>query len=190
MTQTRLASLEEIQVAIWSAMVRATKDKHHAWRTPVLATVASHGADARTVVLREVDAQTRELRFFSDARAEKVAQLQTQARATLLMWSPQLSWQLRLRVNVSVQTEGLAVSSRWARLRLSPAAQDYLAPLAPGSVFRTPGGAPEPATQVSEERHHFALLTACVLAMDWLELHASGHRRAMFDEQGARWLVP
>jgi hypothetical protein len=29
-----------------------------------------------------------------------------------------------------------------------------------------------------------------VAAVDWLELHADGHRRAAFDDQGARWLVP
>jgi pyridoxamine 5'-phosphate oxidase len=186
----QLQSLSEIQAALWQEMRRAAQDKHHAWRTPALASVGPQGADARTVVLREVDAQTQELRFFSDARAEKIAQLQAQPQATVLMWSPQLSWQLRLRVQMSVQTEGLAVSSRWARLRLSPAAQDYLAPLAPGSACQTPGGAPEPATQVSEQRHYFALLTAQVLAIDWLELHASGHRRAVLDEAGSRWLVP
>jgi len=32
--------------------------------------------------------------------------------------------------------------------------------------------------------------TAQVLAIDWLELHAQGHRRAVFDESGARWVQP
>jgi pyridoxamine 5'-phosphate oxidase len=190
MSKPQLATLPEILTAVWQTLSRASHDKHHTWRTPALATVGPLGADARTVVLREVDTQTQELRFFSDSRAEKIAQLQAQPQALLLMWSPQISWQLRLRAKITVQTEGLAVSSRWARLRLSPAAQDYLAPLAPGSLCQTPGGSPEPATQISEQRHYFALLTAQVLAIDWLELHASGHRRAMFDEQGARWLVP
>jgi hypothetical protein len=29
-----------------------------------------------------------------------------------------------------------------------------------------------------------------VEAVDWLELHAEGHRRALFDAQGARWVAP
>ena len=31
------------------------------------------------------------------------------------------------------------------------------------------------------ERAHFALVEAAVEAIDWLELHAQGHRRAAFD---------
>jgi hypothetical protein len=34
------------------------------------------------------------------------------------------------------------------------------------------------------------VVTAQVTAVDWLELHAEGHRRARFDQQGARWLAP
>jgi pyridoxamine 5'-phosphate oxidase len=190
MTQPRLQSLQEIHTALWSELSRAASDPKHAWRTPALATVGTDGVDARTVVLREVDAGSQTLLFFSDARAAKVGQLQNQPAATLLMWSAKLSWQLRLRVVVDVQTDGLAVSSRWARLKASPAAQDYLAPLAPGSLWQAPGGAPEPAMQLSDERTHFAVLTARASSIDWLELHASGHRRARFDDQGARWLVP
>jgi len=84
-----------------------------------------------------------------------------------------------------VQDEGLAVASRWARLKQSPAAQDYLSPMAPGSPLDAPARG-----RVVPERGHFALVTARVLAIDWLELHANGHRRAGFDAAGGRWLVP
>ena len=40
------------------------------------------------------------------------------------------------------------------------------------------------------ERAHFALIEATVDSIDWLELHAQGHRRAAFDAAGARWLQP
>ena len=187
-----LAELHDINAAIWQELTRAPRDKHHDWRTPVLATVHADSADARTVVLREVDAAAQTLLFFSDARAGKVAQLRLRPHGTLVMWSARLSWQLRLRVNLTAQTEGLAVASRWARLSLSPAAQDYLAPRAPGSVLGQvdqpePGAGP-PSSQPA--RGHFAVLTAKVLTIDWLELRASGHRRAQFDGQGARWLQP
>jgi pyridoxamine 5'-phosphate oxidase len=99
-----------------------------------------------------------------------------------VMWSPVLGWQLRLAVSLQVETSGLAVSSRWARLKISPAAQDYLAPRAPGAAIST---APE-----RESRAHFAVVTAQVQSMDWLSLDPSGHRRAIFDQQGARWVQP
>jgi pyridoxamine 5'-phosphate oxidase len=60
------------------------------------------------------------------------------AAGTLLAWSERLGWQLRLRVALAVETEGLGVSSRWARLKMSPAAHDYLSPLPPGAPRRWP----------------------------------------------------
>jgi pyridoxamine 5'-phosphate oxidase len=184
-----LASLAEIQASLWQELARAANDKHHDWRTPVLATVDGDAADARTVVLREVDVAGQALLFFSDSRAGKLAQVQTHPLGTVVMWSARLSWQLRLRVRLFAQTDGLAVASRWARLSLSPAAQDYLAPQAPGSVLAHPTPR-SPLANAPLERGHFAVLTAQVLGVDWLELRASGHRRARFDAEGARWLEP
>lgn len=186
-----LDSLAAVRTALWQELARAAHDKHHEWRTPVLATVDGDAADARTVVLREVDAESSALLIFSDARAAKLAQLQAHPVGTLVMWSRRLSWQLRLRVQLSAQTEGLAVASRWARLKLSAAAQDYLSPLAPGQAIAGPETEAPPATALpAADRGHFALLQARVLSADWLELHAGGHRRARFDAEGARWLVP
>jgi len=181
----RLADLSEINAALWRELGRAPLDRHHEWRSPVLATVAGDRADARTVVLRETDADARELRLFTDARAGKVQQIAQHPHGTLAMWSRRLKWQLRVQVLLTVQSEGLGVASRWAKLKNSPAAQDYLNPLPPGSVLDTTA----PGREVPE-RGHFAIVVCSVVAIDWLELHAEGHRRAAFDAAGGRWLVP
>lgn len=196
MSPPRPATLAELHTALWQELTRAPRDKHHEWRTPVLATLDGDAADARTVVLREVDAETATLMFFSDARAGKLAQVRAAPLGTLVLWSRRLSWQLRLRVVLSADTDGLAVATRWAQLRLSPAAQDYLSPLSPG--VETLGDAVSDAVPENDagvrsappERGHFAVLRARVLSTDWLELHRDGHRRARFDADGARWLVP
>jgi hypothetical protein len=175
--------LAALRARLWDELAAAATDKSHAWRTPVLATSAGPaGADARVVVLREVDAAGRALIFFTDARSPKAAQIATHPHGVLVMWSAALGWQLRLTVRLDLETSGLAVSSRWARLKMTPAAQDYLAPRAPGLALTS---APE-----RETRGHFAVVTAHVASMDWLELDAAGHRRALFDEQGARWVQP
>jgi hypothetical protein len=46
------------------------------------------------------------------------------------------------------------------------------------------------ATPAPLEHHHFAVLTAQVTVVDWLELGAPRHRRARFDAKGAAWLAP
>lgn len=177
---------------LWAELLRAAATRGHPWRQPVLATTcARRGAQARTVVLREVDPATRTLWLYTDLRSPKVAQLDADPRAQLVCWSPALGWQLRLSVEIGCETEGLDVTSRWATLRHTRAAQDYLSPLAPGSVLPADGaGTP----RVGAVRGAFAMLQARVLEMDWLALDPQGHRRAVFDFRDdmptACWLVP
>jgi hypothetical protein len=180
----RIDSLALLDTRVWQELQRAATQPAHAWRTMVLATVEARNAEARCVVLREVDPAARELIFYTDARSAKVQQMRDNPRGTLLCWSQSIGWQLRLRVDLEIKTSGLKVSSRWARLKLTPAAQDYLSPLPPGSPV-VARHEPERAS-----RGHFAVVTARVQSIDWLELHADGHRRARFDADGATWLQP
>ena len=39
-------------------------------------------------------------------------------------------------------------------------------------------------------RDYFAVIEAAIDAIDWLDLHPDGHRRAIFDARGARWVQP
>lgn len=180
-----LTALPDIHAACWQQLAACARDKAHAWRVMALASSAPGGlADVRSVVLREVEPATRTLLFFTDARSPKVAQLVAQPAASLLAWSAALGWQLRLQVLAEVQTSGLAVSSRWARLKMSPAAHDYLSPLPPGTPVDHP--LPERGS-----RAHFAVVQLRVQAIDWLDLRADGHRRALFDADGqGQWVSP
>ena len=181
---SRIESLALIHRACWLELGLAASQRGHAWRRMGLATLDGETADLRTVVLREVDRDQNTLVFFTDARSPKVRQIEAQPLATLLVWCERLGWQLRLRVRLGVEVSGLTVSSRWARLKLTPAAQDYLSPLPPGTPLDR--YVPERAS-----REQFAVVTASVLAIDWLELHADGHRRAAFDAAGnGQWLSP
>ena len=67
----RLSTLAAIKAEVWQQLVLASQDKQHEWRTPVLATVDGDSADARTVILREVDPQQKQLLTFTDDRAGK-----------------------------------------------------------------------------------------------------------------------
>lgn len=181
---SRIESLALVHQSCWDQLGLAARNKSHAWRVMSLATVDGERADLRSVVLREVNAAARQLIFFTDARSPKVAQVQAQPQATLLAWSEALGWQLRLRVRLTVAISGLVVSSRWARLKMTPAAHDYLSPLPPGTPV-------ERYLPERGSRDHFAVLTAAVEGLDWLELHADGHRRALFDADGqGQWVTP
>lgn len=189
----RLSDLGQIHARIWIELDRAVNSRPswpggaHPWRRAALATVDADAApQLRSVVLRDLQADARELVFYADARSPKVGQIRHEPRGQLLLWSEALGWQLRLQVRLAAETSGLDVTARWARIRHSPAAHDYLSPLPPGAVLGA-AVAPPPA---EHPRESFAVLTATVEAIDWLELHALGHRRARFDAQGGVWLAP
>ncbi len=184
MNAPRLDSLPAVEDAIWRELGRAVRTKGHGWRLGVLATVDGDAADARSVVLRDLEAASRTLLIYTDSRSPKARQIQAQPRGMLVLWSEPLGWQLRAQVSLTIETSGLRVSSRWAQLKLTPAAQDYLSPLPPGSAMGA-AAAPERTS-----RDHFAVVAAHVEALDWLELKPQGHRRARFDAAGSAWLVP
>lgn len=179
-------SLEDIEAAVWHELHRAGGDPAHDWRRCVVATLGPEGPEARTMVLRECDREAAAVVLYTDARSPKLAQLSADPRGQIVCWSPALNWQVRLRVVFGVETEGLGVSARWARVRFSPTAQDYLSHLAPGA----PLGAPTPPHADAVAHHHFAVLTARVRSIDWLALHPEGHQRARFEAGERQWLAP
>jgi hypothetical protein len=180
------SELERIEEQIWDELSDAAAQPGHAWRQMVLATVNLAGLpEARTVVLRDVQVNAREIVFYTDARSPKVDGLRLKPQASFVFWSPELGWQLRVSASCQVETGGLAVLSRWAKLKMTPAAQDYLAPTAPGSRLTS-----ETLSERST-RAHFAVVTAQVQRLDWLELRREGHRRAAFEAgRPPEWLQP
>jgi len=193
---SRLQELDEIEASIWSELERCVAPRPraepdepeadeppHEWRVAVLATVDDGQADARNLVLREVDAGERRLVFYTDARSPKVRQIRQSPQGTLIFYSRRLGQQLRMQVRLNVETAGLAVSSRWARLQTSAGARDYRSVAAPGRPLDAP---------LSElgVRGHFAMIEAMAETVDWLELHPQGHRRAVLGSGGSHWLQP
>ncbi len=182
--------LRLIETAVWRELLRAPAQREHAWRHMVMASLDGGGVDARTLVLRECDDVARELVFYTDARSPKLGQLRAAPNAMLVAWSTDLGWQLRLHCQFEVATRGLGVASRWARIRCTPAAQDFLFPLPSGTAIPQPADADVDPAPPPLEHHHFAVLTARVDVVDWLELGAPPHRRARFDASGASWISP
>jgi pyridoxine/pyridoxamine 5'-phosphate oxidase len=182
-----LDTSQDIRQQIWKELGRASVDRHHAWRTPVLATVGCDGLpNARTVVLRKVDVNQQTLCVYTDARSAKVIELAKEPKAVFAFWSARLNWQLRVKVAISVTTEGPELQALWQRVQQSASAADYMSPEAPGTER------PE-AYRIADTRsggHHFALLSASVLETDWLELGQSGHRRARLSADTWQWLIP
>jgi pyridoxamine 5'-phosphate oxidase len=177
---------------IWQELQRATQDRHHEWRTPVVASVDASGApQARTVVLRHADATTRQLTFYTDTRSPKAEQLRSHTNMAFVFWSKRLNWQLRVRSSATVVSEGAAIDAIWNKLRQSPAAGDYLSATVPGSPLHAAAEQSQQQGQPDHEpTHHLAVVIADVIDIDWLELARTGHRRARLVAGAIEWCVP
>jgi pyridoxamine 5'-phosphate oxidase len=191
----QLHSPDEIGQQIWKELARACVDRHHEWRTPVLATTGPGGeANARTVVLRTANANSCVLEVYTDSRSAKVAELVSHPNAMLVFWSTRLKWQLRVRASIAVLAEGPHVQAVWQRVKLSASAGDYVSTTTPGAALQTNSDAL--AANASDPRSYFSILQAQVTEIDWLELARTGHRRAKIkgdcngQGDGWSWLTP
>lgn len=193
-------SLEEA----WKILREGASDRHSPLHTPAVATVTGAGSPSqRIMVLRAADQQNRRLRFNSDARGAKIAEIDRQAGVSMLGYHPGAKVQLRLSGKAVVRRTGPEVDAAWDEASLY-GQRCYLAEPGPGSPVDAPTSGLDPAMegvkptpeQVAPARAHFAILQVAVERIEWLYLAHRGHRRALFEWNAAagqwdgRWLVP
>ena len=193
-------TLSDLEHSSWQYLLAGVEQANSTVKTMTIATRSYHGADARMVVLRRVDVDRKYVWFYTDARAEKVLQLEASPQATLLFWDSELQQQLRLTVETRLHTDDYMADEHWEKLPVS-SRKAYLSEPAPGSEQPAPyPGFPEqlgdalPSVEASEEgRKNFAVIECRVLALEYLHLGRSGHTRACFQyepESRMMWLAP
>lgn len=175
---------DNLVTRVWQELIRATKDRHHHWKTPALATMASDGSpQVRTIVLRQANQDDCTLDAFTDLRSAKCEELSHCHQAQLVFWSDRLRWQLRVSVNATVYRKGDLVEQAWARVGQSKASKDYLSVQAPRSEIKSSLIA-EACSRNSPNHHHLGVLRFHVTSMDWLALGSEAHCRAHINPNG------
>lgn len=170
------------------------------FKTLILATCTASGADARMVVLRQADADLKYVWFHTDARSEKVLQLEAFPNATLLFWDEGQQVQLRLTIETRLHTDDHVADEHWKQLWVG-GRKTYLSERTPGSEQPSPyPGFPAhlgenlPSEEESEAgRTNFAVIECRVLAMEYLHLSRAGQTRAQFQYEPVvklAWLAP
>ncbi len=175
----------------WSMLARGVKDRKSPFHTPSVATVkADGGPTIRTVVLRGCDIEARRLRFHTDTRSGKIAELAANPMAAMHFYDHGAKVQLRLSVKLSM-AEGAAYDAAWEATR--PMSREcYQVTQSPGSPISDPYEVNFDAAATRDGEDHFVPVLAMVTQMEWLYLAARGHRRALFDFEAdtKSWLVP
>lgn len=175
---------DNLVTRVWQELTRATKDRHHHWRTPAIASIGLDGSpQVRTVVLRHANQADWILEAYTDSRSPKYLELIKDNRAQMVFWSDRLGWQLRVSVKTSVHVDGDYVENTWARISQSKSSKDYLGSQAPGTKIISNEVSEGPIPQILSE-HYLAVLRFQIISMDWLELGKGTHRRAQINADG------
>jgi pyridoxamine 5'-phosphate oxidase len=186
----------------WSLLETGATNRKSAFHTPALCTLSADGSpQSRILVLRDVDKNQRLLRFNSDMRSPKIAEITTDPRAAVLSYDPETRVQLRLTGHMRVKNEGADVDAIWAASDRY-ARRCYMTQSAPSSNSDVPtsglpqsveGRKPEEA-ELAPARANFTLLLFEAQHIDWLYLATEGHRRAQWcwngDDWQGTWLIP
>jgi hypothetical protein len=175
----------------WALLERATADRRSPMRTVQVATVAEDGARVRTVVLRGAGREERCLRFHTDARSGKMAELEHQPAVEICAYDPKAKIQLRLRGAATLHRTDAVAEAAWTAT--APYSRVcYRAAYAPGAPLDAPQeGDPTDAARNPADpeagRDAFVAVTVEVTRIEWLYLAARGHRRAVFGWNGTAW---
>lgn len=165
--------LEKVPQEIWQYL--AAGDGH--WRTPVIASAApGGGADARTVVVRSVDREAREMVFFTDRRSRKLAQLQADPAVCLVVYDDERHLQARLYGRALRERVPGALDAWWEHLSDTQRAHYRVDVVANGL-----GGDNE------KGRENFAAFRIVVDRFHCLWIHDQGNDAAFFEWQHGEW---
>lgn len=195
-------NLESLETLVWQRLVTACSNYKDVLHNPVVANVNEHGVNLRTLVVRKVWQDKKQLAFNTDIRSGKWQEIQQQNKISWLFYDDVQKVQIRLGGTATLHKNDAAADAAWAAS--SPSSRKiYLCNPGPSSISVTAtSGLPAalegniPTLQESEAgRKNFGTIITTINWMEWLWLNSAGHRRAGFtyNEAGnfsADWLIP
>jgi len=187
----------------WHLLSDGVADPQHDFHTLAMATThAGLGCTLRTVVLRKVNPEARELWFYTDLRSHKIGEIQDDPRVALLFHSLSDDTQVRVQAEAAIHHRDAVAEDAWQMLT-PRRRRDYLVsgPRGLPWAWATSGLPAElearDPTEVESDagRLNFAVVICHIRQIDWLLLTPYGHRRANFTwsangQLQTSWLVP
>jgi pyridoxine/pyridoxamine 5'-phosphate oxidase len=188
--------LDETLAECWRRLSRGVADRRSPFHSPTVASIGGDGRPrARVVILRGCDPAERTLRFHTDSRSDKAAELAARPAIALTGYDPAGKIQIRVEGRASLHRDDGLADAAWAATRPFSRVCYGVAP-GPGSPIDAGGGFALPVEEEAVEagRAHFTAVRIAVESLEWLYLAHDGHRRARFGFSGgavsAVWLAP
>ena len=188
----------------WNLVEAGSTDRNSPAHTPTVGTVDETGApQLRIMILRDASRVARTLRFHTDLRSIKAAQVRNNVATSVLFYDVSAKLQIRMSGQTHLLPIGDVADAAWSNS--TPFARRcYMAEAAPGLPIAGPSsGLPEwiqgkkpDEAQLADYRPNFSTMLVEIQSVEWLYLANAGHRRACWQWQDAQkswqgsWLVP
>lgn len=187
-------NLDAVLNTAWQMLVDGATNRRTVAHTPTVVTIRADGQPrARTVVLRGCRRDAAQLRFHTDRRSPKVAELRADPRAMLHVYDPGAKVQLQLDCRAELHIDDDVATAAWEAAQ-AMSRICYQVSTAPGTEIETPALAAFDPDATDGGAENFMVVILNVEAIEWLFLDARGHRRARFTRSGedwdGTWLVP
>lgn len=186
--------LQSIEAGLWKLLLESVKSFKAPFHTGAVATVYEQRPEVRTVVLRHADVVQKKLFFHTDTRSPKVPQLQLKPQVSWLFYDKDIRMQLRLVATAVIHTNDEVANEAWEQARLA-SRLTYTTSSASGTILTSPELINLNQTDVEPElitiaRNNFCVVETTVQEMDWVLLHHTGNRRALFNynTQQFQWI--
>lgn len=179
----------------WASLVRGVRDRRSPFHTPTIATIAADGRPRmRTVVLRQADPAQRLLRFHTDLRSGKIAEIGRDPRVAFHGYDRGDKFQIRVEGIASIHSDDEIADRAWEGSRLMSRACYGTQP-GPGDPLENESAfsIPSEASEINAGRMNFSVVLIRVETIETLYLDHAGHRRAIFrlgETVVSQWLTP
>jgi hypothetical protein len=183
----------------WRSLRAGTVNRRSAFHHPTMATMGSDGFPRlRTLILRGVETDLRRLRFHTDYRAGKAADIARDPRVAVHAYDASAKFQVRM-TGLAVLHHGDDVARQAWRESKAMSQACYGTRPVPGSLIDEGGAFTLPDAhspdELAEGEGNFAVVRITVMSLETLYLAYGGHRRATFAWDGESlirksWLAP
>ncbi len=180
----------------WTMLAQGVTDRASGFNTPVVASADADGKpQARTMILRGVDAMAKTLTFHTDIRTPKITQWRQSEFVCVVFYDHKEKIQVRVEGTVYLHRDDLLADELWHAAR--PTSQlAYAAHSAPGTSIAAP--LPATVSLTPDTRRNFCAVVIHVDTLEWLYLappnDTQGNQRARFSWHDgvltATWLQP
>lgn len=194
--------LNDVLETIFVLLDEAATDRKSPMHAPAVASNGlDNGPNQRIMVLRDFDLDNVVLRFHTDYRSPKVAEISAHSAISILTYHPEKRIQLKLYGQAKIHNEGDQVTEAWIQTDMM-GRRVYLCE--PGSGSKSPISSSGLATDLQQRRptieesekgrKNFAIMLVEIHRIDWMYLNSKGNRAASFQKAdngwSGHWLIP